>query len=45
LRRLVLVGVLFSLLGLISPFYTFYPHLPWIGELTTRQAPHRILPP
>jgi len=45
LRRLALVGVLFAVLGMVSPFYTFYPHLPWIGELTTRPAAHRILPP
>jgi hypothetical protein len=45
LRRLALVGVLCAVLGMISPFYTFYPHLPWIGELTTRPASHRILPP
>jgi hypothetical protein len=45
LRRMALIGVLCALLGIISPFYTYYPHLPWIGELTTREAPHRILPP
>lgn len=44
-RRLALAGVLFALLGLVGPFYTFYPHLPWIGDLTTRPAAHRILPP
>ncbi|MEW6324181.1 MAG: hypothetical protein AB1515_02220 [Nitrospirota bacterium] len=45
LRRLALVGVMFAILGMISPFYTFYPYLPWIGDLTTRPAAHRILPP
>ncbi|HUJ80211.1 MAG TPA: type IV pilin protein [Nitrospiria bacterium] len=44
-RRLALVGILFAVLGLVSPFYTFYPHLPWIGELTTRPSAHHILPP
>ncbi len=44
-RRLALMGVLFALLGIVSPFYTFYPHLPWIGDLTSRPAAHRILPP
>ena len=45
LRRLALIGVLFSLLGIVSPFYTYYPHLPVIGEITTRSSAHRILPP
>ena len=45
LRRLALIGVLCAVLGIISPFYTFYPYLPWIGELTQRPASHRILPP
>jgi hypothetical protein len=44
-RRLALIGILFAVLGIVSPFYTFYPHLPWIGELTTRPSAHRILPP
>ena len=45
LRRLALAGVLFSILGIVSPFYTFYPHLPWIGDIATRAAPHRLLAP
>jgi hypothetical protein len=44
-RRLALVGVLFAVVGMVSPFYTFYPHLPWIGELTNGPSAHRILPP
>jgi hypothetical protein len=44
-RRLALVGVLFAVVGIVSPFYTFYPHLPWIGELTTGPSAHRIMPP
>ena len=44
-RRMALVGVLFAVLGIVSPFYTFYPHLPWIGDLTSRPSAHRILPP
>lgn len=44
-RRLALVGVLFAVVGIIGPFYTFYPHLPWIGDLTSRPSAHRILPP
>jgi len=45
LRRMALVGVLLALLGLISPFYTFYHYLPWIGDLTERSTGHRLLPP
>jgi len=44
-RRLALVGVLFAVLGIVSPFYTFYPHLPWIGDWTSRPTAHHILPP
>ncbi len=45
LRRLALVGVLCSVLGIVSPFYTFYPNLPFIGEFTNRPDAHRLLPP
>jgi hypothetical protein len=44
-RRLALIGVLFAVVGIVGPFYTFYPHLPWIGDLTSRPSAHRILPP
>jgi hypothetical protein len=44
-RRLALVGVLFAVVGIVSPFYTFYPHLPWIGKLTSGPSAHRIMPP
>jgi hypothetical protein len=44
-RRLALVGVLFAVVGIVGPFYTFYPHLPWIGDWTSRPSAHRILPP
>jgi hypothetical protein len=44
-RRLALVGVLFAVVGIVGPFYTFYPHLPLIGEWTSRPSAHRILPP
>jgi len=43
--RLALVGILFAVLGIVSPFYTFYPHLPWIGDLTSRPSAHQIFPP
>jgi hypothetical protein len=44
-RRLALIGVLFAVVGIVSPFYTFYPHLPWIGDWASRPSAHRILPP